>query len=739
MATRKQPEALARIRIDNMLVALGWQLDDDDKHEANVRLEGHLKDDGDVAKLGQDSPDYVLYADNSINPIAIIEAKRPNEELQKALAQGMRYAQKMQRENIVVFASDGNITICKHASGRSVTINKEPVDDLLPQWQVEKLAMNPHLELGQEIESISTLIKIFKEAGNDLRRDGVDAGRDSLIEFCLVLFIKIMSERKNGSNNEWDSLTQKSGDSLLAAYKQIIARYKATYGDIFSEVKITRPQTLERIINRIARLNFRHTSLDIKGGAYEHFLSRYSAGDKSGLGQYFTPRHITRMMAQLLNLKVGETIYDPFCGTGGMLVACYGLIRNQIDAKAQAELKRLNNHTLYGGDITESASRLAKMNMVILGDGHSNIKRIDSLSNPVNKKYDCVITNIPFNLTDMPDIDAVQKYGTHDSPNGICIRHCLQSIKDGGRAAIIVPDNIAYDQEYKTLRQFVANHCTIKAVIWLPRATFKNYTSARTVILLLDNIWVGKTTSFPFVKISSDGYSADAWREPIPENDIPELLAHANQLRKRYPIQKISSKNCFIFLDNESPAQTNDADGTTWALSELIDPVVKTTKLVPDVTYYEPRLNGSTNTVSPKGNGRKGMNIKKPEKVIAQKGDLMIATLHTQAKLFAYCDQPYITTSQIVAKVKEDKVNKAYLKYALRQVLPTLSTNDLVGRETYSKEQILSLRIPKPSAHLMQAFKAYEDAVSQAEAQLQAAIKKGKKKNQMIRRAGVVY
>ncbi len=722
--TKNQPEELARFRINNSLVALGWRLDAKNGQPANVRFGSDLKNSDDMKLLGRFRPDYVLYADDSVLPIGLIEAKKPgHKNMTGAMKQGLDYAKKLKTSNLVVFASDGNKTLCRHASGVIPTINGEGVYDFLSKEYTEKLANNPVLDLGAKIKAIPDLVRIFEDVSDNLRKDGIEAGMDSLKEFCLILFVKIMSERgekRAMAGCKWERLTCERGDELLLAYQDIVGRYKKVYGDIFSDMHIKNSTTLEKIVTKIDRLNFSTSSLDVKGGAYEYFLSRYSAGNKSALGQYFTPRHITKMMAQLIELDKDDTIYDPFCGTGGMLVACYELMRNQIADNDTAGLAKLNNHTLYGGDISQSASKLAKMNMVILGDGHSNIKCVDSVADKISHKYKCVITNIPFNLRDF-EISVAENYKTSiTDANSLCIIHCLKSISRGGRAAIIAPETIAYQNARQPIRDFIKNNATIRAVIRLPKSVFTTYTSARTLILLLDDVWTSHTTAFPVVNLNNDGYSSAKNREPIPDNDIPDILDQCDEFSEHHP--QTEATEDFLFFSRTDGRQSAALSAeNSWKLGELIEVVVKKTPLDPDKTYYMPRLHSPTNTVSPQKNQRLGRNIN-GDKVLTKPGDLIIATLHTQDGLFAYCDQEYVSTSQIVARVDERLVSKGYLKYALRMVLPTLSNSDLVGRETYKPQEILELRIPKPTPKLAKAFRDAEQAADKIESELKTII-----------------
>ena len=691
------PEQLARIRIDNTLEALGWRLDSSNGTPANVRLEGDFKSSSDKSLLKGKRPDYILY-DESDQVIGLIEAKKENKQArQKTLADGLsqclQYAKMLKRENITCFCSDGNITVAQHASEQRMTINGETVDELLPQHQVKKLAQSPKLDLGDEIDNINELIRIFNGSADALRQDGVEPGLDSLREFCLILFVKVMSEKdEHLPGCGWSEFKEKSGEELLATYNRIIGAYREKYRDIFREGNIRNDSTLTYLIRRINDINFTRSSLDIKGGAYEHFLSRYHAGQKSVLGQYFTPRHITRMMAKIMDFRPGQTIYDPFCGTGGMLITCYALLRNQI--KKATDIRRLNEKTLYGRDIAPTAAQLAKMNMVLLGDGHTNIDRKDSLRNRVDDKYNAVMTNIPFGLPPVEkDIADIYESETMD-PHEVCVRHCMFALKHGGRAAIIVPDILAYEAKYQKIRNFIKENAKIKAVVLLPRPTFKPYTSAGTCVLFLEKVWTEETSGFPYVEIKHDGFSDSAWREPVDSTDIPDLLANADNLAECYP--QIQARQEYHWILN-SAAQILPKE-KSWALSDLLEIVSQKTLLNSDSFYEQPLINSKSNTVTCRGEPRLGRNIKEKSKVIALPGDLIISTLHTQRGngMFAISDGNYICTSQIVAKIKEDIVDKEYLCLMLRIILPTLSVRDFVGRETYSSEQILALRIPKP-------------------------------------------
>lgn len=672
-----QTEAHARTRIENHLRKLGWILDGENQ---NVYQEGACLTAEQKKSLGRYKPDYILYQTGTHKPLAVIEAKRPNSKkntLTKALEQGQRYASRIGVD--VIFASDSYVTIACRANGDPVLLGNIKIDEFVRESVLLRLGGDLK-QTTNIMQSRDKLIKIFNRAEKELRRDGIDAGMEAIYEFCIILFIKINSEIKG--DGKWDRLCDQTRKTIMGEFKNIIEEYKKLYKGIFREMKINSPGVMLNIVSMLKGINLVDTDIDIKGEAYEHFLKRYSSQTKSVLGQYYTPRHITDMIAIYLDPYPGEKIYDPFCGTGGMLISCFRYMLNHVST--DKELKLLKRHTLYGNDINNGASQLAQMNMIVIGDGHTNISRLDSLqpNKRKDRKYDKAVTNIPFNLR-----------GDYQmNPNILCILKCLNSIKVGGEAFIIVPENICYQDSYAGGRKLILKEARLNAVVHLPRATFKSYTTARTCILHFTDIGKNKKTkTFPYIEIEHDGFSDSTWREPIEKNDIPKFLENKNNLASVYPNLELDEG--FRFVPDE---QEDEFFSNYWLLKEIVEekPVFD---LEPNKEYKEPQLNSRTNTIAQRGKMRLGRNFRGKAKKLIEPGDLVIATLHTQSGngLFAISDDYYVGESQLIVKIKTELVTEDYLVFALRRILPKLEVNDLVGRETFRKEDLLNIRIPK--------------------------------------------
>lgn len=725
-------EAFARVRIDSMLRQSGWRLESKAGMPSNVALEGDIRDPRIKSNLQQSRPDYHLYPENSNTPIAFIEAKKPGNTLDIALGQATEYARRgagSSSPRMIVIASDGIQVRTRHANGSALTLNGAIIDFIPSPNLLIALIDEPSLNRGDVVSHADSLIRIFKNAGDSMRADGIDQGIESLREFCTLLFIKIMSERGDLISREiWDSLKKTTGRSLLQRYRDSLSNYRNKYGEIFPESNIRRPETVEYIRNQLDDINFTSTDVDVKGEAFEYFLRRYNSGRTSVLGQYFTPRHIARFLAAILNPEQGDKVLDPFCGTGGMLIMCYHhmrrTIKNTDEKTGTQQLKLLQEASIYGRDISNGASSLAKMNMVLIGDGHTNIINGDSLSELELRKYNKVITNIPFNIRDGGHGSShrsseiyTRHSGIHNPDyNEMCLIHCILSVAPGGRAALIIPETICYLDRYTKLREWIASTSRIESVFRLHGHVFTPYTTARTAILLLSNIHQRQSSDFPALSVDNDGYSLDTNREPINENDLPLLLEFSTERRlHEYPrcqMVRLAKNENYKFFDQDTAISIRPGLDY-WKLSELVNVRSDKEILIADQLYVQPSLDSITNTVSPRGKPRLGQNIKGAEKVITQLGDIIIGTLHTQQNngLFAIADREYVTTSQLVVRNKEI-VSTGYLFAMLRILLPTLSTSDLVGRETYKASTILALRIPKPTPAIAEAIRPIVNAIN---------------------------
>lgn len=487
--------------ISNNLVNKGWHIDSD-KHKNAYFQKPRLEEQR--LKLKGKRPDYILYQSGTDKPIAIIEAKKGGTDLQQALMQAAEYAKAIGVS--LVFAMNGSYCETLFVpNNKSLVLNGEEVRELLREKEVLAFIEannNEAWTIPKEVKvSRNELISTFKNLNNVLRSEGLRAGIERFSEFANILFLKLLSE--DDEKSWWNGIKAQSNDDILGYINgYVIDKVKKQYGgDVFTPLSISNPQTLRHIIDAIDPLILSTIDSDIKGDAFEYFLEKTASTDND-LGEYFTPRNIVKTIINLVDPKFKETIYDPFCGTGGFLTEAFNYIKEN-NILNNEDLKKLKFHTLYGREITTTA-RIAKMNMILQGDGHSGIQQINSLENPdyiecgklEATKFDLVVTNIPFSQDITTPVITNGKTTTENRItslyyNGIaknngdaaCVLHCLRNLKRGGRMALVVLEGFLSGKAGANIRQFLLSKAKLQAVISLPKGAFLPYTDVKTEIL----------------------------------------------------------------------------------------------------------------------------------------------------------------------------------------------------------------------------------------------------------------
>lgn len=533
------------ILIDTQLTNLGWNCNPDSPSR-NVYLQ-RVKTEQQRAKLKGKRPDYTLYPTESNDPLAIIEAKKPGQNIHQALKQGMWYAKRIDAP--LVFATDGVFTKTVHTNlHRPLKLNGEELDELIREILALKyLTTDEVITLDKQVvKSRSELISIFDTVNDLLREEGLQQGLERFTEFANILFLKVLSEVEDAKEERgekssinrayrWDYFREKKGTELLSYVSDTVLKwFSAEYKDdyIFQPLQIKHPDNLRQIIDLLDGLQLTDINADIKGDAFEYFIRSYSASNPSDLGEIFTPRHVVKTMVKLLNPQIGETVYDPFCGTGGMLIVAFKHIMDTMP-RNERNITTLRQSTVYGADLTKTAS-IAKMNMILAGDGHNNVVRRDSLAHPIDDQYDVVITNMPFaQKTRHGDKYAIP----NRSGDIVCPQHCYRALKPGGRMALIVPEgflNNTNSKAYLNVRKYLLDNATLKSIVSLPRGAFEPYNRAKADILYLTDIKKSKTKShYWFFDVRNDGYTLDKRRRPIEGGNDLELVLSENDLENQ--------------------------------------------------------------------------------------------------------------------------------------------------------------------------------------------------------------
>lgn len=516
-----------RYQIDRSLEANGWVLDAHDSQQ-NVFFENAVKSrlpQRNIEKLGQKKPDYTLF--DGVQPIAIIEAKKSNiVNLDDALNQASYYAECMDVE--IVFACNGLSLKSRHLKKseplffNGVELNEFPTLDLLRKYYIYKT--NEVFTVSKEIiKSRDELISLFSELNEDFRAVGIRAGIERFSEFANILFLKLLSEK--GEDDIWDTLMRLPEREIVHYLNSVIVgRLKENYGgEVISPITTDSTAIIKKIVQKLNPLNLTDIDEDIKGSAFEYFMEKTTTATND-LGEYFTPRHIVRFMVRLLNPKFGETVYDPFCGTGGFLTESFKHISQQAKVSITTS-EKLHNKTVFGSEITTTA-RIAKMNMILFGDGHSGVSQRDSLLTDTTGNYDNVLSNIPFSL-DLSD-DILKKSHRHSKHNAkdadeACVLKCFNSLKVGGSMAIVVPEGLLVNRSHRKMLRSILGNSRVRMLVRLPRGCFAPYTDAKTGIIYLTDKGVGQTDWFYRVTVNNDGF--DSKRNQITGiNDLDNVL-----------------------------------------------------------------------------------------------------------------------------------------------------------------------------------------------------------------------
>jgi type I restriction enzyme M protein len=410
----------------------------------------------------------------------------------------------------------------------------EPATDI-PRFGFE--APQP-LSFAELVPAQDELIDVFKRCHNYIYGNQGFQKEQAFQELLKIIFCKVYDEDTAidtmrffiGNKERRSEIGQRQ---LRQTIESLYEAVKQRYPYIFDKEESIRLENrvLAYLVGEMQRFSFLQTEADVKGTAYEQLVGSNLRGDR---GEFFTPRNVCEMASKMalltypqnewLNLK----ILDPTCGTGGFLVATMNVLKEVIreqqlkkwrnnESKAEEEttriLKQTANSNLLGIDFNPILVRAAQMNLVMHGDGSTNVFHANSLlppgewpSTPPNDvanyvkphSFDVIVTNPPFgsniaiddsHILDQFEIARLATTGNQASgslpPEQLFIERCLYLLKPSGRLAIVLPDSILSNPGLATLRRWILKKARIIASVDLPQVTFEPYTGTQTSVLLL--------------------------------------------------------------------------------------------------------------------------------------------------------------------------------------------------------------------------------------------------------------
>lgn len=298
---------------------------------------------------------------------------------------------------------------------------------------------------------------------------------------------------------------------------------------------IERVDEILELLARQAERSQEFSYVDLMGDLYEYMLSKLTQAGQNG--QFRTPRHIIRMMVELMAPGAREVVCDPACGTGGFLVAVAEYLRDLKDAEGRSILnapgnrEHFNQEMFHGFDFDATMLRIGSMNLMLHGIEQPKIEARDSLSEEhagVKEAFTMILANPPFKgsvekSTIAKDLTKVLSTTKTELLFGALF---LRLLKKGGRGAVIVPDGVLFGSStaHKALRKELVENHKLDGVISMPSGVFKPYAGVSTAVLIFTKTGAGGTDFVWFYDMEADGLSLDDKRQPVEQNDIPDLV-----------------------------------------------------------------------------------------------------------------------------------------------------------------------------------------------------------------------
>ncbi|HAT5923235.1 class I SAM-dependent DNA methyltransferase [Legionella pneumophila] len=339
-----------------------------------------------------------------------------------------------------------------------------------------------------------------------LRDDGINYS-EYVTELVLLLFIKMVHENTEArilqkhplpEGCRWTDLNNKDGLVLLNDYKKILLTLstgkdsegniinddpliRAIYSD--AQTRLREPRHLKQLIEALDKIDWFSAQKDGLGDLYEGLLEKNASETKSGAGQYFTPRPLINSMVRCLKPKPGETIQDPAAGTAGFLIAADSYIKSQTDELydlTDKQQKFQKSKAFIGVELVPSTRRLALMNCLLHGmegdaEGVVHLGNTLGLAGASLPKADIILTNPPFGTAKGGEASITRDDLTYKTSNKqlAFLQHIYRSLKPGGRAAVLLPDNVLFEAGVGTdIRRDLMNKCNLHTILRLPTGIF---------------------------------------------------------------------------------------------------------------------------------------------------------------------------------------------------------------------------------------------------------------------------
>ena len=486
-------------------------------------------------RIPSDRADLIVFRDSDRKrPYAVIECKKEgitDSEFAQAIEQacGNGTWAKFRANYVMVVA--GRTRRSFDFSGKYGVLEREKniIADLpILFGKPQEFKYHKNSELDIQAVDKEELISAINKCHQTLWAGGRLSPPTAFSELCKIIFVKISDEktkRKKGEPYQFQIKTHENASKLSGRIRDLYEIEKQKDPEVFTETIKIQDATLLTVVSHLESINLSATDLDVKGLAFEQFMDGFFKGD---FGQYFTPRELIDFCVKVTSVNNEETILDPACGSGGFLLHALDAVRHEAaeyhDEASVEHFKHWHDFAqkkLYGIEINDEIARVAKMNMIIHDDGHTNVIGHDALEDfghfkEINKKFkknsfDIVLTNPPFGASithrERPYIERYD-FGKQKTKSGVKTRNnqrieilfierIYEFLKEGtGKAAVILPDSILTNESLSYVREWMLEHFRLRIVVSLPESAFAHFgTSVKTSIVFLERRKEGESIS----------------------------------------------------------------------------------------------------------------------------------------------------------------------------------------------------------------------------------------------------
>lgn len=466
-------------------------------------------------RLPTDLADIVVFADDDCKrPYTVVECKKDgvtDAEFAQAIEQGVGNATWVKlRADYAVIIAGGTRRVLDVTDKFGALEREQNIIADLPKAYGKPQEFRFYKGTENDIKPIARedLIVAIKKCHQTLWGGGRLSPPAAFGELCKLIFVKISDEqkpRKKGEPYQFQIKTHEPSSRLAERINALYDEQKKKDPEVFTESIKVDDRILRTVVSHLEAINLSKTDLDVKGVAFEQFMDGFFKGD---FGQYFTPRPIIEFAVKMMKPQHDWDVLDSSCGSGGFLLYALDYMRKQAEEYYEKDSIDYYNYWhdfaskhLYGIEINDEIARVAKMNMIVHDDGHTNVISFDALDsiekmhahNPgfAKDKFDLILTNPPFGsnisklekpylsnyqLGKAKDAKGKEKDRSRQSSEILFIERIWEFLKPGtGKAAIVLPDGVLTNSSSQYVRDFILEKYQLLAVVSLPQCAFAHF------------------------------------------------------------------------------------------------------------------------------------------------------------------------------------------------------------------------------------------------------------------------